>query len=52
MILLDLSLCLLDGDDTVACLSANSVKDVVLKEGPHGTAHGGAVVDDKDSRCT
>ena len=44
--------CLLDGDDTVACLSANPVRGVDLEEGPDGVTHGGAVVDDKDSRYT
>ena len=43
---------LLDGDVTVVCLSANPVRCVDLEEGPDGVTHGGAVVDDKDSRYT
>jgi len=43
---------LLDGDDTVVCLSANPVRCVDLKKGPDGVTHGGAVVNDKDSRYT
>lgn len=43
---------LLDGDDTVVCLSANPVRCVDLEKGPDGVTHGGAVVDDKDSRYT
>lgn len=43
---------LLDGDDTVVCLSANPVRCVDLEKGPDGVTHGGAVVNDKDSRYT
>ena len=43
---------LLDGDDAVVCLSANPVRCVDLKKGPDGVTHGGAVVNDKDSRYT
>ena len=43
---------LLDGDDTVVCLSANPVRCVDLEKGPDRVTHGGAVVNDKDSRYT
>lgn len=43
---------LLDGDDAVVCLSANPVRCVDLEKGPDGVTHGGAVVNDKDSRYT
>jgi hypothetical protein len=41
--------CLLDGGDAIACLVANPVGGVELKEAPDGATHGGAVVNDEDS---
>ena len=42
---------LLDRGDRIAHVVANSVGAAGLKEEADGAAHGGAVVDDEDSRC-
>ena len=43
-------LCFLDGGDSIADSGANPVGGAELNEEPDGVAHGGALVNDQDSR--